>query len=169
MPPHQRSGSNTTTSTRTRCRMEHPSNQATSPNTRAPCVFDPNLPRELWTQILSHVPPQDLWNICRLVCRDFRDESEFVIRTMYIARRLYLIRMSTESYTFSHFSDGIVNKNAAAHFKPSPLARGPTPHCDAAPWEVVKMVYPFSGPVSRVPPMPRTGVVLLHAEMRDLK
>jgi hypothetical protein len=62
----------------------------------------PQLPQELWTQVLSYVLYAELWYACRLVSHGFRRDSNFILRAQYISREISIISGKTYM-SFSHF------------------------------------------------------------------
>lgn len=62
-----------------------------------------SLPTELWTDIFSRVPAEDLWTSCRLVSRAFHFCAETTLKTEHIANNLAIFYLD-KGYEFSNFS-----------------------------------------------------------------
>jgi hypothetical protein len=73
------------------------------------------LPEELWTLILSHIPPAQLWHTFRMVSHAFHMNSNFILRNHFA--KVISLGHSQTYLSFSHFAD--CEGTDTACFKPS--------------------------------------------------
>lgn len=117
---------------------------------------------------LLFIDLRTLLHTCCLVSREFCREGEFVIRTIYIAYRLYPVYSIKTCFSVSHFGDEFYYKANIAYFKPSSLPEDPTLRSELK--EVMHATFTlFEGLDARMKArIQRPAIPLLNIESRDI-